>query len=253
MGPSAPLDDSPPPYGTLVFDCDSTLCGIEGIDELRELGEIAGRRRAEVAALTERAMAGGLALEAVYGRRLELLRPSRAAIEALGRQYVTSALPNGREMVAALHALGKRVCIVSGGIRAAVLVLAAHLNLRATEVFAVEVSHDSAGEYLGFDQLSPLARSGGKLGVVLQLARENPSAAVALVGDGATDLEAGPAAQRFVAFGGVVRRPEVFARARVHCDRRDLAALLPLLCSPAEIEQLAEDPAHGSLLRAAQP
>jgi hypothetical protein len=73
-------------------------------------------------------MAGEIPLEAVYGRRLALLEPDRAAIDALGRKYVASALPHARELFAALHALGKRTCIVTGGIRQAVFALAAHLE-----------------------------------------------------------------------------------------------------------------------------
>ena len=75
-----PLLDHEPPYGTVVFDCDSTLSTIEGIDELCD---IVGVEAADVAELTTRAMAGELPLEEVYARRLELLRPDAAALETL--------------------------------------------------------------------------------------------------------------------------------------------------------------------------
>lgn len=127
------VDDSAPPYGTLVFDCDSTLSAIEGIDEL------AGPRKAEIAALTERAMAGEVPLEAVYGRRLELLRPTREQVAALGQQYVAAALPHALELVRALKALRKRVCILSGGLRQAVFALADHLQIDSGDVFAVDI------------------------------------------------------------------------------------------------------------------
>ena len=76
------LPDREPPYDAVVFDCDSTLSELEGIDEL------AGGRSAEVSELTARAMAGELPMEAVYGRRLELLRPTRTELEqvALDRE-----------------------------------------------------------------------------------------------------------------------------------------------------------------------
>jgi len=60
------LTDAAPPYGTIAFDCDSTLSTIEGIDELAALIGV-GVDGAEIAALTERAMAGEIALEEVYG------------------------------------------------------------------------------------------------------------------------------------------------------------------------------------------
>jgi len=49
----------------IIFDCDSTLSLIEGIDEL---GRLAGQE-SEIAALTKRTMDGDLPLESVYERR----------------------------------------------------------------------------------------------------------------------------------------------------------------------------------------
>jgi phosphoserine phosphatase len=243
---STRCDDSAPPYGTLIFDCDSTLSSIEGVEEL------AGEHRAAIAELTELAMAGKVKVEEVYGRRLELVRPDRAAVEAAGRSYVAHALPHGRELVAALHSLGKRVCIVTGGLRQAVFALSEHLGVPDDDVFAVDVFHHRDGSYAGFDEDSPMTKSGGKLEVVRALAKADRKGGVALVGDGVTDLEAAPAARRFVAFGGVVRRPEVFERAVVTCERADLAALLPLLCALDEVEQLAQRKEHAPLVRAAR-
>lgn len=242
------LADAPPPYGTLVFDCDSTLCAIEGVDELCDL---TGTPRAEIEAMTTRAMAGEIALEQIYRTRLERMAPDRAALEALGRRYIESALPHARELMDALRELGKRLFVVSGGLRQPVCALARHLGLADEQVHAVEVFLSRSGAWSGWDELSPLARSGGKLEVLRAIAREDRGGGVALVGDGMTDLEAAPAARRFVAFAGVVARESVLARAGVVCRERDLAALLPLLCSVEERELLGESPRHQALLRAA--
>ena len=243
-------NDAGPPYGTVAFDCDSTLSAIEGIDELARLVRDGRRLAGEVAALTERAMAGELALEAVYAQRLELLKPDRGALEALGGLYVERRLPHGEALVRALRALGKRVCIVSGGLLQPVQALARALGVDESEVFAVEAFLDREGRYVGFDDESPCARAGGKLDVARELSSADRGGGVALVGDGATDLEAAPAARRFVAFGGVVRRPAVFERATVTCSAPDLAALAPLLLAPDELEQLAALGGHEALLHA---
>jgi len=84
-----------------------------------------------------------------------------------------------------------------------------------------------------------------------EIARDDRKGGVALVGDGATDLEAAPAARRFVAYGGVVRRADVFEHAVVTCVSRDLAALLPLLCATDEIDALARSSRHAALVQAA--
>jgi phosphoserine phosphatase len=232
------LVDHPPPYGTVVFDCDSTLSAIEGIEEL-------ARGNAEVARLTEEAMEGKLALEQVYARRLALVRPTRADVERIGAAYVETLLPNSRALVAALQALGKRVVIVSGGLLPAVAAAARALHVPGEHVHAVDVRFDAAGRYAGFDEASPLARAGGKTTVVAALRRAGE--ALALVGDGATDLEAAPAAERFVAFGGVERRARVLAAARVRCLDPDFRCLAPLLLADTEIATLARDPAHRNL------
>ena len=238
---------SPPPYGTVVFDCDSTLSSIEGIEEL------AVGREHEIRELTDRAMNGELPLEAVYGERLERIRPNADAVRTIGERYVENLLPNVREIVAALRFLKKRVCIVSGGVLAPVRALASAIGVDEREVDAVALFHDAAGEYAGFDVDSPLARAGGKLAVVTEIASgEGARPPVALVGDGATDLEAAPACARFVAFGGVERRDAIFAAADETCETADFAALLPLLVDASELAQLEGHPEHAALVAIAR-
>jgi len=229
------ISDAPPPYGTVVFDCDSTLSAIEGVDELAELCGVDG---GEIAALTERAMAGELPLEEVYGKRLARLRPDAAAVARLAERYWERRVPNAERLVGALRRLDKRVCVVSGGVLGAVVPFARRLGIERADVFAVEVFHDRAGAYAGFDELSPLARAGGKLDVLRELSSADRGGGLAFVGDGATDLEAAPAARRFVAFGGVAHRDAVHGAALVSCDEPDLEALLPLLVSEDELERL---------------
>jgi phosphoserine phosphatase len=242
-----PLRDAPPPYATIVFDVDSTLSGIEGIDEL---AEAAGLRK-EVSQLTNRAMRGEISLESVYQSRLDVIRPSRQALEKLGKQYIKRALPHARELVRALERLGKRVCIVSGALEPPVKMLAEHLDIAPSGVFAVPVRHAPDGTYAGFDAGSPLARSGGKIAFVRALA-EARKGGLALVGDGITDLEAAEHATRFIAFGGVVKRGPVFEAALVTCEKRDLAALVPLLCSEKEMQALETASSLASLVRVAR-
>jgi phosphoserine phosphatase len=205
----------------VVFDCDSTLSAIEGIDEL------AAAVRPEVEALTNAAMRGELALEAVYGRRLELIRPTAAALESLSRQYVEAMVPDAAEVVAALGFEKIDCRIMSGGLRPAVLAVARWLGITADRVAAVDICFDEAGEYAGFDARSPLARAGGKR-EVMQLWRNEIGGPVMMVGDGATDLETRSVADLFVAYAGVVHRPAVVTAADVVIHSRSLAPVMPL-------------------------
>lgn len=215
-----------PRFGTVVFDCDSTLSTIEGIDEL------AGAHRAEVAALTDAAMRGEIALEAVYGRRLALIRPARAEVDALADRYLATIVEGARETIAALREIGIDVRIISGGLRPAILPLARELGVEPARVAAVDLHFGREGEYLGFDEASPLARAGGKRDVLASWRPAMPSP-VMLVGDGATDLEARPAVDAFVAYAGVVARPPVIAAADLTVRSRSLVPIFAIAAGDA--------------------
>jgi phosphoserine phosphatase len=191
-----------PRFRTVIFDCDSTLSAIEGIDEL------AAGHLESIAALTDAAMRGEVPLEAVYGARLDLIRPGRAAVAALAARYIAAAVPGAREAVHTLRQHGVEVRIVSGGVRQAIVPFAAWLGLRDSDVAAVVLQFGEDGAYAGFDRQSPLGRSGGKRTVVAGWRPTLPGP-VLMVGDGVTDLETRPVVDRFVAFAGVVDRPEV--------------------------------------------
>jgi phosphoserine phosphatase len=193
-------------FGTVIFDCDSTLSSIEGVEELAE------GRLDQIAELTEWAMEGKVPLEEIYGLRLETVRPNRAMVERLGRRYIETLVPDAARVVTELMAAGTEVRILSGGLRPAVVTLASHLGLEPDRVAAVEVEFSPDGTYAGFDSTSPLARAGGKRQVIEGWKSSLPGP-IMLVGDGATDLEAKPAVDLFVAFTGVIARPGIAAAA----------------------------------------
>jgi phosphoserine phosphatase len=206
-------------FKTVVFDCDSTLSTIEGIEEL------AREHRAEVEALTEEAMRGTIPLEQVYGRRLELVRPPRGRVVALGQRYIETLVPDAIETVAALQAEGVNVRVVSGGLKPAVLAVARRLGIADDAVAAVDIYFDENGSYAGFEEASPLAMSGGKRRVIEAWRLEAP---VLMVGDGATDQEAQPVVDAFAAFAGVVYRAQVVAAADYVIRENSLAPVLPI-------------------------
>ena len=188
----------------VVLDVDSTVAGIEGIDWLAE------RRgagvAAQVAAMTDRAMRGEIALDAVYGERLALIQPTRAEIDALGAAYRAAVAPGAAATIARLQAAGVVVVLVSGGLREAILPLARDVGVADGDVHAVGIRFGEGGAYAGFDEGSPLATQGGKPVVVARLGLPAP---VLAVGDGATDLAMRPAVAAFAAYTGFVARDAV--------------------------------------------
>jgi phosphoserine phosphatase len=204
----------------VIFDCDSTLCAIEGIETI-------SRGNEEVERLTTAAMNGEVSLEAVYGLRLEQVRPGAAALERLGHQYIEALVPVAREVVRALHREAIRVRIMSGGLWPAVIAVGRELGLADEDIAAVRVDFDETGNYAGFDAASALARSGGKLELVRAWRAILP-APIMLVGDGATDAEAVPELDVFVAYCGIAERPSVVAVADHVIVGASLAPVLPI-------------------------
>jgi phosphoserine phosphatase len=197
-----------PAFATVVLDVDSTVSGIEGIDWL------AARRgdsvAEEVAALTDRAMRGEIALEDVYGARLALVRPDRDGIDALASEYVAQIASGCVDAIAEMSSAGIAVKLVSGGLRPAIVPLTRHLGLSDRDLFAVDVTLDAGDEYLSFDGSSPLTTANGKRAVVESMAVRRPAVAV---GDASTDLAMRPAVDCFVCFTGFRYRDAVVRQA----------------------------------------
>ena len=198
----------PPAFNSVVLDVDSTLCGIEGIDAL------AKRRGPEVgtaiAALTERAMNGELTLDAIYGERLKIIRPSETDIRELADAYAAALAPGAAAVVRQLRERGIRLALVSGGIRQAILPVAHALGFAAGDLSAVSLEFDATGRYAGYDARSPLTTQHGKRTVVAQLALPHP---ILAVGDGSTDIAMREVTDAFAAYVGFIRRENVVSAA----------------------------------------
>ncbi|MDD2659110.1 MAG: HAD-IB family phosphatase [Methylococcales bacterium] len=206
-------------FDVICFDCDSTLSRIEGIDELARragLGE-------EMSKLTDLAMNGIVPLEAVYERRLSLIRPDQNSIDWLAGLYIAEIVEGVKEVFAALSAQNKTVHIISGGLRQAILPLAYYLGLPESHVHAVDIYFNQDGSYRNYDLNSPLARTGGKAVIVGKL--KGPGSLV-MIGDGKTDLEARQSGAIVFGFGGVADRAIVRESADFYTSE---SSLLPVL------------------------
>ena len=207
----------------LLLDCDSTLSAVEGIDEL---GRLRGPEVfAQVERMTAEAMDGGIPLETVFARRLELIRPTRAEVEGIAAKYLATVEPDAAEALRRIRAAGWEIAIVSGGFTEAILPLARALGIG--RVHAVGLRFAADGSYAGFDTEAPTARSRGKNAVARRLRAELGAGEVVIVGDGASDLEVKGDADRMIGFGRYAVRAKVKAGADAFIMR--LAELPPLL------------------------
>ena len=210
-------------FDIVCFDCDSTLSKIEGIDEL-------GRQSGlfdQLAALTNAAMNGELALEEVYGQRLSLIQPDDKQIDTLADLYISEIVDGVEEVFSTLLAQGKQVHIISGGLRQAILPLAKKLGIPQSQVHAVDILFNADGSYQDFNQQSPLAMTGGKAIICQQIQIDGRS--MVMIGDGKTDLEAKQAGATVIGFGGVMKRDIVVENADIFVDETSLMNVLPHL------------------------
>ena len=193
----------------VIFDCDSTLSAIEGVDELaRARGP---ELFAEVEAMTHAAMDGKISVESVFGQRLQIIRPTTKDVAAVGMAYIESIEPTAVATLAILRDMGWTPLILSGGFRPIIRPLADHLGVERVEAVALYFAPD--GTFTGFDENYPTTRSGGKPEVVARLKTEFDPAMVVMVGDGVSDLETKPVVDLFVGFGRYTPREKVEAEA----------------------------------------
>lgn len=223
MADKTPLLGSVSADKLLFFDCDCTLSGIEGVDELARLR--GPDCFAQVHELSAAAMDGRVPIGGVFARRLDLIQPTAAMAEELGRLYIGAVEPTARATVAAAKAAGWTPVILSAGYTECIRPLAAMLGIAQVEAIGLRFGQD--GSYLDFDRDSPMARNGGKPERIRQLKRDQAAKVAVMIGDGITDLETRDEVDLFAGFGRYVERDRVKAGAQAYLY--SLADLLPLL------------------------
>lgn len=203
----------------LVADMDSTMIEQECIDELADAVGI----KAEVAAITERAMNGELDFEQALRTRVALIKGlERAAIEEIRRERITLA-PGGRALIHTMKAYGAYTSLVSGGFT----FFADYFGKRIGFDEAIANVLEFDGERLTGTVKSPIVDKSTKLHRLEALAAERnlPMSVTMAVGDGANDLDMIKAAGFGVALHA---KPHVAAEAGIRIDHGDLTALLYL-------------------------
>lgn len=189
----------------IIFDCDSTLSSIEGVDELaRAAGEEATQ---EIEKMTESAMEGKITLESIFAKRLEIIQPTASNVSEVGQLYIDTVEPSAKQVITTLKNQGWTPIILSGGYRQAIKPLADYLGVEQIE--AVDLYFNQDGSYRDFDRNYPSTRSGGKPEVVKSLRDKYSPDKIVAIGDGVSDLESKPVIDIFIGFGRYALREKV--------------------------------------------
>jgi len=203
----------------VVFDVDSTLIEQEVIELL---ADHAGKR-AEVEAVTARAMAGELDFAGSLKARVQTLKglPESVIKETLAKLSLT---PGAAEVIEYIHNLGGKAGAVSGGFIELLAPLAKELGLDFYRANALEV----VDGLLTGNVIGPIIDKPAKAEALSEWAKQlnlELSQTIA-VGDGANDLDMMEIAGLAVGFNA---KPRVRAKADVLIARNDLRDLIPLI------------------------
>lgn len=203
----------------VVFDVDSTLIEDEAIELLAEK---AGRR-AEVAAITERAMRGELDFAASLVERVATLEGLPESVLAEVSQKLKPT-KGAADLVEAIHSKAGKAAAVSGGFIQLLGPVKQAIGFDFERANTLEVRDGKlTGRVLG-----QIVDRQVKADALLEWARElnlDPSQTIA-VGDGANDLGMMSVAGLSVAF---CAKPVVQQKAKIALNERDLSLLIQLL------------------------
>ncbi|MEK7264744.1 MAG: phosphoserine phosphatase SerB [Pseudomonadota bacterium] len=201
----------------LIADMDSTIIGQECIDELADFAGL----KAEISAITERAMRGELDFEAALTQRVGMLKglPESVLEEAFSTRITLN--PGAKTLIETMNALGARTVLVSGGFTyfvERIARLAGFQHFQANELLTRD------GALTGKVRMPILGRA-AKEAALRQFSTDYSIAlgATLAVGDGANDLDMIGAAGLGVAFHA---KPKVAAAADAAIRYADLTALL---------------------------
>lgn len=201
----------------LIADMDSTIIGQECLDELADFAGL----KAEISAITERAMRGELDFEAALTARVGMLKGlAESALDECFRSRIFLS-PGAAVLVRTMNSLGATTVLVSGGFTffvERIARLAGFQQHQANELLIED------GELTGKVRRPILGRA-AKEAALRQFAKANaiPLAETLAVGDGANDLDMIDAAGLGVAFHA---KPKVAAAADASIFHGDLTALL---------------------------
>lgn len=193
----------------IVFDCDSTLSCIEGIDELGRI--LDAETFAEVERLTNDAMDGKLPLDEVFPKRMLLISPNAQESKDIAQMYIDQVESTAISTLATLREQGWTLMILSGGFAPLIQPLADLLEIE--EVHAVPIYFDAQGNYASYGADYPTTRNQGKVEIINDIKQRHQPEQIIMVGDGISDLETKPVVDKFIGFSGFIARDKVVAEA----------------------------------------
>lgn len=204
-------------FKNIIFDFDSTLVSIEGLD-------VIARRKGifnEVEKITHSGMSGRMPFSKSLRLRWQMIEPSVNDLKYLIKAYRRALDKDAKQIVSQFIKQGAEVFIVTGGIKDAIIPVGKTLGIEESHIFAVCTK--IWGGQLVMDENCLMTTDAGKTIVVDLIKKTGPTI---VIGDGMTDFIAGKHAELFIGFGGVVERTAVKNLSDYYVSERSLLKVL---------------------------
>ncbi|MDQ6985346.1 MAG: HAD-IB family phosphatase [Candidatus Dojkabacteria bacterium] len=207
----------------LIIDFDSTICKLEGLDELATIVQKNNWDKnisEEIEEITNLGMSGQINFEESLTRRLKLLEFDKNDLDELIKVLKLNLTSSFIEKAAELLKISDNFFVISGGFLDFIYPVLEDFEIKKENIFANEFIFNENGKFVKHNRDNPLAHPGGKITVVDNLVKSGSNI---VVGDGFPDheIKISGAADYFIAFVGNQKRDNVVENADYVCNNFD--------------------------------
>jgi len=199
-----------------VFDFDSTLTSVEGLDVLAEITLANNPRRDEIIQeiinITNLGIDGDISFPESLERRIKQLNAKRSDLDLLIeelKKHVSSSIERNKEF---FQQYGEHIYVMSAGFKEFIVPIVAEYNIAPERVYANTFVFNEDDEIIGFDRDNVLSKTNGKIQCLKDM---NLEGEIQMIGDGYSDYvtrEAG-VADTFFAYTENVTRAKTIKNA----------------------------------------
>ena len=219
-------------YSNIIFDLDSTLVTIEGLDWIAKRKGVFDK----VSEMTKLSMDGTMKIEDIVVEKLNLIAPNREDLELLGKEYVRNLTLNTKNVIKYLKSKGCEIWIMTGNYEIVANYIANELEISKDNLFFNSINISSNGEFIGIEAENVLNFSDGKKQLMKKHKKKFNGSSV-FIGDSMSDLEAGREANLFIGFGGNIERQKVKELSTVYISESNMELILPHILEDEELRE----------------
>lgn len=192
-----------------VFDFDSTLTSVEGLDMLAEIALEGNPEKdkivKEISAITDLGVDGEISFTDSLSRRVALLKAGRSELNQLIEVLKTKVSPSVSKNLGFFKTHKNDIYVISAGFKEFIIPVVAELGIDADRVYANTFKFDEQDQICGFDNKNHLSKHNGKVDCLKEM---NLDGEVQIIGDGYSDfvMVREGVAQKFFAYTENVNR-----------------------------------------------